>query len=94
MKSLPALMLAAAALAAQSASQSAWPTYAGDPQGRRFAPFTQINTSNVGQLKLAWQYNVVDTSAGGSANAAGRSQDYESATMNACETIQFLRSSS
>src|ERR1051325_7725087 len=74
MKSLVAVMLAGATLVAQHASQSGWQTYAGDPQGRRYSPLTQINTANVSRLKLAWQYNVVDVSAGASANAAGRSQ--------------------
>src|ERR1051325_995166 len=74
MKSLVAVMLAGATLVAQHASQSGWQTYAGDPQGRRYSPLTQINTANVSGLKLAWQYNVVDVSAGASANAAGRSQ--------------------
>ena len=31
-----------------------WPTYNGDYSGRRFSPLTQINSSNVHALSLAW----------------------------------------
>src|SRR5262249_58187010 len=55
------------------AGSGGWDTYAGDAQGRRYSPLTQINTKNVSTLKLAWQYGVADASAG-SVNAAGRSQ--------------------
>ena len=65
---------AASILYAQSArSTGGWETYAGDAQGRRYSPLTQINRSNVGKLALAWQYGVADASAG-SQGAAGRSQ--------------------
>jgi quinoprotein glucose dehydrogenase len=37
-------------------AQTDWPAYAHDPAGQRYSPLTQINTSNVGKLKLAWQY--------------------------------------
>ncbi len=30
------------------------------PQGRRYSPLTQINTTNVSKLKLAWQYGVAE----------------------------------
>jgi glucose dehydrogenase len=36
--------------------QTDWPAYGHDPSGRRYSPLTQINTGNVGKLKLAWQY--------------------------------------
>ena len=32
-----------------------WPAYGGDPGGSRYSPLTQINRSNVGQLRVAWQ---------------------------------------
>jgi alcohol dehydrogenase (cytochrome c) len=35
-----------------------WPTYNGDYSGRRFSPLTQIETSNVHHLSLAWIYRV------------------------------------
>ena len=50
-----------------------WDTYAGDAQGRRYSPLTQINAKNVSTLKLAWQYGVADAGAG-AVSAAGRSQ--------------------
>jgi glucose dehydrogenase len=37
-------------------AQSDWPAYAHDPAAQRYSPLTQINTSNVSKLKLAWQY--------------------------------------
>ncbi len=33
-----------------------WPTYNGDYSGRRFSPLKQINSSNAGNLALAWVY--------------------------------------
>src|SRR5882757_3001769 len=35
-----------------------WPGYSNDPSGQRYSPLTQINTENVGKLKLAWQYGL------------------------------------
>ena len=35
-----------------------WPTYNGDYSGRRFSPLTQIRTSTVSSLALAWMYRV------------------------------------
>jgi len=37
----------------------AWPTYNGDYSGRRFSPLSQINQSNLNNLKLAWTYRAV-----------------------------------
>lgn len=34
-----------------------WPAYGGNPGGTRYSPLTQINTTNVGKLKLAWSYD-------------------------------------
>lgn len=35
-----------------------WLNYGNDLGGSRFSPLSQINTDNVGQLKVAWQYRV------------------------------------
>jgi glucose dehydrogenase len=35
-----------------------WPTYNGDYSGRRFSPLTQINQSNVRDLRLSWLYHI------------------------------------
>ena len=68
---LLATVLGASVLFAQSGTVGAgWTTNAGDAQGRRYSPLTQINTTNVAKLKLAWQYGVADASAG--AVSAGR----------------------
>ena len=70
---LKASLLACVAGASLGYAQSAslvgeWQTYSGDSQGRRYSPLTQINTTNISTLKLAWQYGVADT------RTAGRSQ--------------------
>src|SRR5262249_8975061 len=31
-----------------------WPTYSGDYSGQRYSPLSEINTSNVKSLTLAW----------------------------------------
>jgi len=37
-----------------------WDHYGGDEGGGRFSPLTQINTGNVGSLKVAWTYHSGD----------------------------------
>jgi glucose dehydrogenase len=41
-----------------------WPYYGGDAGGTRYSPLTQIDRSNVGQLKTAWEYHTGDVSDG------------------------------
>src|SRR5258706_11226356 len=66
MKRLGTLLLAAVAIgAAPAQNRGDWRTFSYDASGQRFSPLTQINTSNVSQLKLAWQYGV-DRGGGGS----------------------------
>ncbi len=60
---LTAILLASAVGAGLVVAQGGltageWQTYSGDAQGTRFSPLTQINTTNVANLKLAWQYGV------------------------------------
>src|ERR1700694_2915493 len=38
--------------------QTDWPAYGHDPTGNRYSPLTQVSTTNVSKLKLAWQYGV------------------------------------
>ncbi|HEX9129843.1 MAG TPA: PQQ-binding-like beta-propeller repeat protein [Gemmatimonadaceae bacterium] len=59
-----AFLLLVTALSAQEnhGAQQDWPAYGGDAEGTRYSPLTQINRSNVGQLKVAWQF---DPGAGG-----------------------------
>jgi alcohol dehydrogenase (cytochrome c) len=45
-----------------------WPSYNGDYSGQRFSPLTEINTSNVHTLSLAWATRF---SAGGAAGGRG-----------------------
>jgi len=42
---------------AQSAPAADWPAYGGDAGGSRFSPATQINKTNVTQLKVAWIFH-------------------------------------
>ena len=44
-------------------SPNAWPTFNGDYSGRRFSPLTQINSSNVQNLSLAWAARFNSTNA-------------------------------
>src|SRR5438876_12449826 len=46
-----------------------WPTYNGDYSGRRFSPLTQINSSNVHTLSLAWATRY--SAGGGGRGGAG-----------------------
>lgn len=39
-----------------------WPLYSADPAGSKFSPLSQINTSNVSELELAWTYRCGDYS--------------------------------
>src|SRR5947209_10914778 len=48
-----------------------WPTYNGDYSGRRFSPLTQINSSNVHTLSLAWATRFSGGGRGGGGGAAG-----------------------
>lgn len=67
-----AMVIVAASLAGAglSASQLAdgaiadWPYYGGDAGGSRYSPLTQINKSNVTELKVAWEYHTGDVSDG------------------------------
>jgi alcohol dehydrogenase (cytochrome c) len=58
---LPAQGLDPAALLKQPVNE--WPTYNGDYSGRRFSPLTQINSSNVQNLSLAWATRFSSTNA-------------------------------
>jgi len=58
----------AAGTAAQAADAKEWPTFGHDSGGMRFSPLTQINTSNVDKLTVAWTYHMKqegDTAGGG-----------------------------
>ncbi len=38
-------------------SPGAWPTYGGDPGGRRYSPAVEINRDNIGSLHQVWEYH-------------------------------------
>ena len=76
-----AAFLGAPSLGAQSLTQAdlvkpkpdSWPTYNGDYSGRRFSSLTDINSSNVNTLSLAWATRFTAGGGGGrgGAGAAG-----------------------
>jgi quinoprotein glucose dehydrogenase len=41
-----------------------WPSYQGDVYRNQYSPLDEINTANVGQLQLAWQYSTGDDVSG------------------------------
>jgi quinoprotein glucose dehydrogenase len=55
------VVLAAAAFAAPGAvGQGDWRTHGGDPAHRQYSALSQINTTNVQRLKVAWTYRTGD----------------------------------
>jgi quinoprotein glucose dehydrogenase len=64
---LLAIFLIAAITAARPASDAEiadWPFYGGDAGGARYSSLTQINKSNITELKVAWEYHTGDISDG------------------------------
>lgn len=59
-KTISAIALFAATVVgagAQSASQSEWPVYGGQPAQDHYSPLAQINRTNVKNLQIAWTYD-------------------------------------
>jgi quinoprotein glucose dehydrogenase len=55
---LAALLLIGIAGSSRAAGQETdWPAYGGGPEDIRYSPLTQINTSNVSKLRVAWTYD-------------------------------------
>ena len=44
-------------------AQTDWPMFGHDPGGMRYSPLKQINKKNVGQLRIAWQFDTVEVDA-------------------------------
>jgi quinoprotein glucose dehydrogenase len=61
-KMIVAILTLALAAAGSAGAQSStdWRAYGGDPGGTRYAPLTQIDSTNVGRLRLAWVYRTGD----------------------------------
>jgi alcohol dehydrogenase (cytochrome c) len=51
-------LLASASAGAQSGGDSHWPSVNGTLDGQRYSPLTQIDTTNVNGLKVAWRFRV------------------------------------
>jgi glucose dehydrogenase len=48
---------------ARASAQTDWPMFGHDPGGMRYSPLKQINTTNVQQLRLAWQFDTAEVDA-------------------------------
>ncbi len=48
---------------ARGIAQTDWPMFGHDPGGMRYSPLKQINTKNVEQVKLAWQFDTAEENA-------------------------------
>lgn len=53
---LPVIALLTAICAGPALAEQ-WLHYGGDPGGQKYSPLKQIDTGNVGQLEVAWQYS-------------------------------------
>ena len=58
------VVISAASLHSQIASDTEWPNYGNDPGGMRYSPLSQVNRDNVSKLKLAWTFHTGDISDG------------------------------
>jgi quinoprotein glucose dehydrogenase len=54
----------AESVSAQTATDADWPYYGHDAGGMRYSPLTQINRTNVSNLKVAWMFHTGDVSDG------------------------------
>jgi alcohol dehydrogenase (cytochrome c) len=58
---LAVALVAPTGSAGQSGEDADWPTVNGTLDGQRYSPLTQIDTSNVKGLKVAWRFRVAKT---------------------------------
>ena len=61
---LTGCLLAAAVLLSFSGKENAvteWPDYLGGPDRSHYSPLNEINTGNVGKLRVAWQFHTGDS---------------------------------
>jgi quinoprotein glucose dehydrogenase len=63
-----------------------WPYYGGDAGGSRYSPLTQIDRSNVAELKVAWEYHTGDVSDG---TDNRRKSEFEATPIVAEGTMYF-----
>jgi len=75
-----------AARPASNAEIADWPFYGGDAGGARYSPLTQINRSNVTELKVAWEYHTGDMSDGSDNR---RKSEFETTPIVADGTMYF-----
>ena len=71
LRTMLALGAALSALGAGAAAADEWAAYGHDAGGARFSPLTQINRSNVTQLKVAWVFHTGDIADGSQGPRSG-----------------------
>ena len=69
-------------------SDSEWPAYGGDPGGMRHAASSQINTTNVSQLKVAWTFHTGELERYEGTNAASKAA-FEATPLMVDGTLYF-----
>ena len=57
---IAAAIISICACGSAFAGDAGWPVFGGDAGGSRFSPLRQINTKNVGDLRVAWVYRTGD----------------------------------
>jgi glucose dehydrogenase len=83
------LIIVAGTVARPAAADGAivdWPYYGGDAGGSRYSPLTQIDRSNVAELKPAWEYHTGDISDGSDNR---RKSEFEATPIVADGTMYF-----
>lgn len=65
-----------------------WPAYGGDPGGMRHAASAQINTANVGRLKVAWTYHTGELDLYNGTSAASKAA-FEATPLMVDGTLYF-----
>ena len=70
-------------------ASSEWRSYGGDPGGSRFSPLTQINRSNVSQLKRVWTYHTGEVSTPMRNSDAHRIPSFEATPLEVDGVLYF-----
>jgi len=73
-------------LSAADGQLADWPYDGGNRGGTRYSPLTQINGTNVAQLKVAWEYHTGDQSDG---TGGRRVSAFETTPIVAYGTMYF-----
>ena len=64
-------LLLSVPLLCQGSNDAGWPTYGGDPGGQRFTSATEIDRTDIGQLRPVWTFHTGALRSPGNAGRAG-----------------------